>query len=598
VNASSANLAAHSRSDANASDTRLARAPTIFSYAILLGGIIAIVVAIHMMVVSYSSLPYADGWAEIDVVAGGNHQVPLEWFWSQHNEHRLVVPKLFLLADLRLFHARQIFLLTSVLVIQFLHLATLSWSMRVLGGWRGALWRSGTGLAAFCLFCPSQYETLTWGFQTCFVLPGLFATLSFIGLLLYWTDSQRRDGIPGSSRLLWLSILAALVATYSLANGNLLWPLLVATAVFLRLRLAAVLSLAVTGALSTALYFCRYIRPSYHANPVASMDAPATLVKFVTVYFGSSWVRQSMNAAAFIGVAGLVIALAVFLRAKAYARTSRAFTLLLVLTIVFCIGTAFVTAAGRLSFGVQQAFVSRYQTFALLFWCSLGLLWLESAYLTPPGRHRVVLVQACLLAIMLRGAYLAQYPIREARSHGFQLKVASMALFSGVRDWEQFFYHVDVMDPNSVFREAPYMQENRLSIYSGDAYLQLGKPLEQVFQLASTQECMGALQSSSLIQSTQSPALRIIGWAWDVKRGQPPLEIIATTDGTITGLAAVGDWRPKVREANPSVTSGYVGYAGYVRDARKFTSVKLYAVLSGRPQSACYFAAVEPATQQ
>ena len=161
------------------------------SYAILLGGLATIVLALYMVVTSYSSLPYWDGWRQVDVAANGYSSVSPAWLWAQHNEHRLVLPKLFLAADLRFFRAHQVFLLASIFAIQLTHLALLSWSMRVLGGWTGDLWRSGTGLAAFCLFCPSQNENFIWGFQVCFVLPLLFQSLSFVALLLYATDSPR-----------------------------------------------------------------------------------------------------------------------------------------------------------------------------------------------------------------------------------------------------------------------------------------------------------------------------------------------------------------------------------------------------------------------
>jgi hypothetical protein len=179
------------------------------SYVILLGGMCTIVAAVYTILVSYSSLPWWDTWEYIATIAKGESPLSPSWLWRQHNEHRMVIQKLFFVVDLKMFHARQVFLLASILVIQFLHLALLSWSMRVLGGWRGALWRSGVGLMAFCIFCPSPWLTYTMGFQVCFVLSPLFATLSFVGLLLYWTDAQRHPGKP-SSKFLWLSILAAL----------------------------------------------------------------------------------------------------------------------------------------------------------------------------------------------------------------------------------------------------------------------------------------------------------------------------------------------------------------------------------------------------
>ena len=240
---------------ADHSPTLISRAANILSYLILLGGMVTIALTLYLVVASYSSLPFYDGWGQIDFAANEGTAHTFDWLWRQYNQHRLVIPKLFLLADLHWFQARQVFSLTSIFVIQLLLLSLLGGSMRVLGGWRGALCRTGFGLAAFCIFCPSQWSNFVWGFQTCFVLPGLFATLSFAGLLLYWV----RDGESRRSQYLLVSIAAALGTSYSLSNGNLVWPLLVGAALLLRLPLRATVAYAAAGAVARRRLYSRTI---------------------------------------------------------------------------------------------------------------------------------------------------------------------------------------------------------------------------------------------------------------------------------------------------------------------------------------------------
>jgi hypothetical protein len=572
------------------SEKRVLQASTAFAWAILLGGIVTIAAAVYMVVVSYSSLPWDDGWIQIDPLVNGINPLSLHWLWAQHDDHRLVITKLFLLADLRMFHARQWFLLTSIQVIQFLFLVVLSWSMRVLGGWRGRVWLAGTGLATFCLFCPSQWHNFVWGFEPCFVLPGLFVTLSFAGLLLYWIDAERQPGKPSAWRFIALSIAAALGATLSLANGNLVWPLLVVAALFLGLRRSVVLSFAATGAVTIALYLHHYVSRQAEANAGSFRGDPLRFLQFVAVYLGSVWAHASPVLAGIFGVAGAGAVCAVVLRSRLYIRTRQAFAIQLVLTLLFCLGTAFATALGRSNFGLSYAFSSRYQTVVLLFWCCLGLMLLGSVAAIKRTRVPFMVVQICLLAIMARGAYLAQYPIREARRHGFQLRVASMALFTATNDWRQVYFGVGVK-PDYLMRDVPYLQENHLSIYYGDAHSQLGRPLDAVFHQASPDECAGAVESTTPMEGLLGMrALRITGWAWDYKHEQPPAEVIATSDGIITGLAAVGDWRPAIKAANPQITSSYTGYVGYVRDVNPHMAVKIYAILPGSQPSACYIA--------
>ena len=569
-----------------AATTLSSRTSSALSWAILLGGIATIAVTLHLVNASYSSLPFWDGWTQIAVVANGESPFSGAWLWRQHNEHRLPIQKLFLAVDLRLVHARQAFLLASILAVQFLHWILLSWSMRALGNWRGALWRTGVGLAAFCVFCSSQWENFTLGFQVCFVLTGLLVTLAFISLLLYWTDSQQASGRPCSSKFLVLSILAALGATYSLSNGNLLWPLLVAAALLLRLPLSAAVSFAVTGLVSTAVYFYNYVRPPLHANPLASPERAAAMLAYLATYFGSSWIWQNVGAAEMIGAAGLLIAAIVAVRVPSLVRAQRRFELQLVLMIAFYVASAVVTAAIRLNFGVAQAFASRYQVFALLFWCCLGLLLLGSDWLRL--RPSVfLLVQVCMLLIFAWGAHMTRGPIFAARGRGFDQNVAATALLTGAIDRAQLSKVYPEAD--YVLHLAPYMRQHRLSVFSTALASQLGKSLDSIFP-TSENDCTGVLESAVPVEGTGPGAVRISGWAYDRKHRREPLEVVATRDGVITGLAAVGERRPAIRTANPWLESSYVGFAGYAINANSQVPLRFYAILDSRPLAACYFA--------
>lgn len=569
-------------------EAQTSRVEAALSYAILLGGILTISLTVYMVVVSYSPLPWGDGWAQIDPLANGINPLSLQWLWGQHDEHRLVIPKLFLIADLHFFHARQIFLLISILVIQFAHLSVLSWSMRALGGWRGSLWRTGTGLAAFSLFGPAQWHNFVWGFETCFVLPGLFLTLSFVGLLLYWRNSKLFPAAP-RWRFLALSVLAAVGATCSLANGNLVWPLLVLAALFLRLKRSIVLTLAIAGTASFGLYFFHYVSPTAHGNALSVLEDPARFPTFLAVYLGSAYVHANQFAAEIAGLAGIVVAGWLVLHSPGYIRAHKLFRVQMILTLLFCIGAGVATALGRSNFGLAYAFSSRYQTVVLLFWCALCLILLDLVSTSATSRPTFLLAQLLVLALMIRGSFLARYPVGEARDHGFQLNVASTALLTGVYDGQQFFTGVGVK-PGYLRRVAAQLEPNGLSIYSGDAQPQLGKPVNSLFRIVSSDECQGELHQVKPVETSTRPALRISGWAWDVRHQQLPLEIIATTDGTVTGLAAPGGWRASSQNANPWKESSYSGYVGYVRDAAPATPLEIYAVLRGDPPSACHIA--------
>src|ERR1700757_1699844 len=98
------------------------------SYAALVAGLGTIFVSAYLVIVSYSSLPHWDIWdTQISLAARGGSVSLLHWLWQQEDQHRLVIPKLFLLADLHWFHAAQKSLLASIFIIQLLHLTLLVW---------------------------------------------------------------------------------------------------------------------------------------------------------------------------------------------------------------------------------------------------------------------------------------------------------------------------------------------------------------------------------------------------------------------------------------------------------------------------------------
>lgn len=560
-------------------------AASVLSYAILLAGLLTMAITLHMVVSNYSRLPFLDGWTEMEMAAKGGNALSPGWLWQQHNEHRLVIPKLFLAADLRLFRARQIFLLASIFAVQLLHWALLGWSLWVLGGWRGALWRTGAGLAGFCLFCPAQWQNFTWAFQVCFVLPQLLATASFVTLLLYWMKSQQRADTRAYRAWLVLSVLAALGATYSLASGNLLWPLLVLAALYLGLRRAAV-GFAVTGTVSTILYLHNYVRPQNHADPLASLREPLALLKYCAMYFLSSWSHRDMAIWETVLLVALAIGVAISVRVVRYVRSFRPLAIQLCLTMLFCAGSAFVTATGRLNYGLQQAHVSRYQTIALLFWCCLGLLWLGGIYASRM-RNGLVVAQVVVLLVFARGAAIVKYPMEEARERTFAQRVATAALITGVHDPVTLSKTSFQMD--TPVKAVPFMRANGLSIFSDATSFEIGESLDTFFLPAQPDECLGFLEGGMPVDEPSGRGLRLAGWAWDATHHRPAAAIVVTTDGIITGLGAVGERLPPARFSNSKISSPNIGFYAFVPQPHPGAAVNLYAVLHSNPPSACYF---------
>ena len=289
-------------SDGHASESRL---PVWLSWGVLLAGVGAGIATAYIVITTYSPVPHWDDWSLFNHLAdrGG---WSLAWLWAQHNEHRIFVTKLFFLLDVDLFHGTQTFLLISIFLVQLLQVALLSCSLGALAGLRGSAWRAGTGLIAYCILCPTQYENFVWGFQLQFVVPAAMATLSILALLLYRREKR--------SRFLIVCIAAATIATWSLANGMLLWPLLVIAAWWLRMKSPALAALLTFGLLNLALYFYHYHRPVSLGSNLPMLSIGGRL-HYAVVYLGSTFVRHSSGVVALVaGIVGIGFALFILAR--------------------------------------------------------------------------------------------------------------------------------------------------------------------------------------------------------------------------------------------------------------------------------------------
>ena len=71
------------------------------------------------------------------------------------------------------------------------------------------------------------------------------------------------------------------------------------------------------------------------------------------------------------------------------------------------------------------------------------------------------------------------------------------------------------------------------------------------------------------------------------------MAIVAASDGIISGLGAIGDWRPMNKSAHPWMTTNYIGYLGYIQQERPAGPVEIYAVLKGEPATACLIGEVK-----
>ena len=204
---------------------------------------------------NYTRLPWFDAWEHwILYLRSGESWT---FLFSQHNEHRIPVSRVLYLVDQRWFGADARFLLWCTFLAQFgsaLVVYRLASSSRALSR---VTRMHILGLVLAITFAASQWINFTWTFQVCFVVV-FFAAIAAFGALSNSVRPSRAPEQGVSAPWLMTAIVMAVIATGSMANGLLVWPLLVVMAACIGLPKSSVAALAVTGGVVIGAYMYGY----------------------------------------------------------------------------------------------------------------------------------------------------------------------------------------------------------------------------------------------------------------------------------------------------------------------------------------------------
>ena len=325
-------------------------------------------------------------------------------FWVQHNEHRLVVPKavMLLLAgpsgwDLRL-------QMVASFVVAALILLLVLWGVRRTLPQRPAAAFVAVGVAAgWIVFSTSQWDNWLWGWQVQWYLNAL-------GMVVVAWALTGRGPLPHPGRRVAAAVGGALLGTFSLASGVLIW--IAALPVFLaRRELRRHLpAWCLVGGGTIAVYLAGYAKPSYHPPLSAFFEHPGRSLEYILRYNGIP-VAASPESALVPGA----LVLAVLAAGAAYLALRRekaawvAATPWLALAL-YGVLTSAMTALGRVGFvGMPPA--ARYATISMLVVIP-GLVVVALVLLNPPGRRTaatLVRVAAVPLAALLVLGFSVNY---------------------------------------------------------------------------------------------------------------------------------------------------------------------------------------------
>ncbi|CAE6706608.1 hypothetical protein LMG22931_01059 [Paraburkholderia nemoris] len=524
-------------------------------------GLFVVVSCVIGVVGNYSPVPYWDQW---DGSLGGYMRFADHWsvLWEQHNEHRLLLPRLIFWTDIRWFGGRNVVNLLANLVLLGALAVTVG---RIASRGMRLTWTEGIALAgviATMAFSWMQDENLTWGFQNQWFGAYLFAMLAFDAL------ARSRD-TAGLSRQFLLALLYGSFAACWMASGLLVLPVLVAFSLYLSLSKQRVALLGFATALIWAAYFRHYVSPPAHGSVLSSVHHhPIEMAEYVLLYLGGPvWAATAQLPLTYLAGAIVVVATLVGLW---FGRSREVRAPALLAFAVFVCGSAFITAGGRLLFGLESAFAHRYTTSSLFAWLSL-LLYFWVNVRRPQARAVNAGLFALALAAVLSCQSAAFSPDQDQL---FALKSAGLAVREDVYDSEWTYAVYPRAEPLRVIAQAA--QARGLSIFKRCTPDYPCAPE----QPAVSRSCEGAIDR---IKPTGTPGrYTATGWIFDRDaKVQPTDVVIVNAQNDVRGYGVVGSRRPDVETAL-KLNGDRVGWTSFFR-----ADDKTFRVLAKHGDSYC-----------
>ena len=522
----------------------------------------AIVVAAQTVAESFAThslLPQGDEWTSLAVFRSVmTGRAVVSDMLGQHNEHRILFPRLVLFSDYLLARGTGRLDLVAIFVTQALACG-LFLDLLARGAARSPGRVAVGAVVVLLLASLRQSENFTWGFQVQFV--GVFAAGGLAASLFAAAIGAARAGRPAGG-LVTLALATAAVATFSMSNGLLAAPVLLALAVMGRAPRRMTLAAGLATVALTAAFFAGYEVLGPGNLRAALAEDPLRIPAYAAAYLGNL-LDPDMGACLLLGAAGLAWA-AVAALAVATGRDRDAVRLALLGIMLFTAGSATLTALGRSGEGLGSAMASRYATGAAYFWSAVLVhAWSSAGALRRPFALRSLVGAAGLVLVV--GILRVQAPTVEImRSLGAARTVAGDAVMQGLVD-DAALRAIDD-DPAQVREMLPLLREQRLGVFADPEAGRLGRPLPEAGPVGAL-PCPGSLDTARADPALGPDGVALAGTAGAALPATGRI-LLADAEGRIVGLG----------EAGP----GGADWTGYAR-ARPGTEIRAFLRLrSGR----------------
>jgi hypothetical protein len=518
--------------------------------------------------------PFVDMWVFINDLLR-ERAGAFDWteLLKQHNEHRLVFPRIVLFALAGPFRLDDVPYMYVTELGFMLAAAAILWGVWRTFGRVEAVLVLGP-FVAFLAFSYRQLGTMLLGFNMGFSFVEAFGALSLVLLYVAHGGRAYRAAVALAG-----AVAAALVASGSGIQGLMIWPsgllLLVLLRPLDRRRVGAWLGL---GVAVWVAYFWHYTQPPTTHAPFYGVVHPVAGLRFFATLIGSA-LAWDPTPSLRLGSVLLAVGIgAVLVAARRRARGAELWLALLVYAAAMCASIA----SGRSFVGGDAAVWSRYSTYALLYVTALFVLCAFLAWHRPTKR-----AVACVAALAVVIAWGADNTFRRGLNEG-----AANASVRRLGAFEVAMYRTEPDDalaavypvPGVIRRLAPGLERLHYSVFSGRR--DVPPPLARVRHVGKPSACTIDLVNGERPDTTRTVTLSTgrdglvsSGWCVDAAARTRAGGVYFVLDGRAQP-AFIGWRRDDVAAHFHEPGYAYSGYQGGVRTVRLAPGSHTFAVIA------------------
>lgn len=491
----------------------------------------------------FSPIPFWDQWdgyiGFYRAIVNGDYG----FFWSQHMDHRIVIPRILFFLDIYVFGGWNVFNIVAIYLLvaclgvtiwlEYKKWHTVRYSPFII-----------IGVIFSFLFSWTQNDNLKWGFQNQFIAIYLFAMLAF-AFYSRPTHSVKRVA---------LGLLFCVCAELSMGNGVATFFVMAVQGVLLRRSWREIATVLVAGAIANAVYFHNFVKPILPLNPDVA-HVPLARLKFFLIFLGNPvfWITNSLTLPGIAGFVLLVLAaLATFhLYRKRLFTPYRSF---LIAGYGLVVASAVGATQGRWMMGLPAALASRYALPALLSFLVLSLLALDLAT-TRRARRFVVLVPLVFLTFLAKFQQNVNGDIEVL--YRWKLAVLSQKIGLDHQELDGLIYPLSA---HSIYADnAKFAAEYEIGPYSS-GWLHDAGIVRFDKDLVDSSRCTGFLDTVT----PDSVGITASGWVVaPAHRHSTLLIVLVNPAGETVGYGVSGKKRDDVKASirNAPRDAGWVGFA-------------------------------------